>query len=66
MILRDARASDPAKGIQRAHVRAAFTAQRITEIIGATWNQTSDMLARAILDSIGPCLGSCESAMSRG
>jgi integrase len=36
-ILRDARASDPAKGIQRAHILAAFTAQRITEIIGATW-----------------------------
>src|SRR5690606_1898875 len=37
-ILRDARASDPAKGIQRAHLLLAFTAQRIAEIVGATWS----------------------------
>lgn len=38
-ILRAARASDPAKGIQRAHLLAAFTAQRIGEVVGATWGE---------------------------
>lgn len=36
-ILRAARAADPAKGIQRAHVLLAFTAQRVSEVVGATW-----------------------------
>ena len=38
-ILKSARATDPAKGIQRAHTLAAFTAQRITEVVGATWSE---------------------------
>jgi integrase len=38
-ILRDARAADPAKGIQRAHILSAFTAQRIAEIAGAHWSE---------------------------
>jgi integrase len=36
-ILRAARASDPCKGIQRAHALLAFTAQRVSEVVGATW-----------------------------
>ncbi len=38
-ILRNARAADPAKGIARAHVLTAFTAQRITEVVGAAWSE---------------------------
>jgi integrase len=38
-ILRKARASDPAKGIARAHLLTAFTAQRIAEIVGARWEE---------------------------
>jgi integrase len=37
VILRNARASDPAKGIARAHLLTAFTAQRIAEVVGAMW-----------------------------
>lgn len=36
-ILRAARASDPCKGVQRAHVLLVFTAQRVSEVVGATW-----------------------------
>lgn len=36
-ILRDARASDPCKGIRRAHTLLAFTAQRVGEIVPAAW-----------------------------
>jgi integrase len=36
-ILRKARSTDPAKGISRAHLLAAFTAQRIAEVTGAKW-----------------------------
>jgi integrase len=36
-ILRAARASDPCKGIVRAHELAVFTAQRISEVVGARW-----------------------------
>lgn len=36
-ILRGARASDPCKGIQRAHVLLAFTAMRVSEVVGAKW-----------------------------
>lgn len=36
-ILRAARAADPCKGIMRAHVVAAFTAMRVSEVVGATW-----------------------------
>ena len=38
-ILRKARASDPAKGIARAHLLTAFTAQRIAEVVGAQWSE---------------------------
>jgi integrase len=38
-ILRAARAADPCKGIQRAHLLLVFTAQRISEVVGATWNE---------------------------
>lgn len=38
-ILRHARATDPAKGIQRAHLLAAYTAKRIAEIVGAHWSE---------------------------
>ncbi len=38
-ILRAARASDPAKGIQRAHVLLAFTALRVSEVVGAKWDE---------------------------
>jgi integrase len=38
-ILRKARAADPAKGIARAHVLTAFTAQRIAEVVGAQWHE---------------------------
>ena len=36
-ILRDARAADPCKGIQRAHQLLAFTALRVSEVVGAKW-----------------------------
>ncbi|MPZ47187.1 MAG: DUF4102 domain-containing protein [Betaproteobacteria bacterium] len=36
-ILRAARAADPAKGVQRAHQILVYTAQRISEVVGATW-----------------------------
>lgn len=36
-ILRSARAADPCKGIARAHLLLAFTAQRVSEVVGATW-----------------------------
>lgn len=38
-ILRAARASDPCKGIQRAHVLLAFTALRVSEVVGAKWEE---------------------------
>ena len=38
-ILRAARAADPSKGIQRAHVLIAFTAQRVSEVVGAAWSE---------------------------
>ena len=36
-ILRAARAADPCKGIARAHLLLVFTAQRVSEVVGATW-----------------------------
>lgn len=36
-ILREARAADPAKGIMRAHIMLAFTAMRVSEVVGAQW-----------------------------
>jgi integrase len=36
-ILRAARTADPCKGIARAHLLLAFTALRISEVVGATW-----------------------------
>jgi integrase len=38
-ILRAARATDPSKGIQRAHVLLAFTGQRVSEVVGAGWSE---------------------------
>jgi integrase len=38
-ILRAARAADPCKGIQRAHVLLAFTALRVSEVVGAKWDE---------------------------
>ena len=38
-ILRAARAADPSKGIQRAHVLLAFTGQRVSEVVGAGWSE---------------------------
>jgi integrase len=38
-ILRAARAADPCKGIRRAHTLAAFTALRISEVVGAKWEE---------------------------
>jgi integrase len=38
-ILRSARAADPCKGIQRAHLLLAFTAQRISEVVEAAWTE---------------------------
>jgi integrase len=38
-ILRKARAVDPAKGIARAHLLTVFTAQRISEVVGAQWSE---------------------------
>jgi len=36
-ILREARAADPCKGIQRAHLLLAFTAMRVSEVVEAQW-----------------------------
>lgn len=38
-ILRDARAADPCKGIVRAHLLLAFTALRVSEVVGAKWSE---------------------------
>ena len=38
-ILRKSAASDPCRGIQRAHVLLAFTAQRVSEVVGARWGE---------------------------
>ncbi len=38
-ILRAARAADPCKGIMRAHVMLAFTAMRVSEVVGARWDE---------------------------
>ena len=40
-ILRAARASDPCKGIQRAHLVLAFTSLRVSEVVGAMWPEFS-------------------------
>ena len=40
-ILRAARAADPCKGIRRAHMLLAFTAMRVSEVVGATWEEFS-------------------------
>ncbi|TAK84192.1 MAG: DUF4102 domain-containing protein [Betaproteobacteria bacterium] len=36
-ILRAARAADPCKGIARAHALLVYTAQRVSEVVGAKW-----------------------------
>jgi len=38
-ILRLARAADPCKGIQRAHLLLAFTAMRVSEVVAAAWSE---------------------------
>lgn len=38
-ILRAARATDPCKGIQRAHLLLAYTALRVSEVVGAKWDE---------------------------
>src|SRR5262249_13289853 len=38
-VLRSARAADPCKGIQRAHLLLVFCAQRISEVVGAKWTE---------------------------
>ena len=38
-ILRAADKADVGKGVRRAHLLATFTAQRIGEIVGATWDE---------------------------
>jgi integrase len=38
-ILRAARAADPCKGITRAHLLLAFTAQRVSEVVSARWDE---------------------------
>jgi integrase len=38
-ILRAARAADPCKGIARAHLLLAFTALRVSEVVGASWTE---------------------------
>lgn len=38
-LLRAARNSDVARGVMRAHLLCAFTAQRIAEVVGATWDE---------------------------
>jgi integrase len=40
-ILRAARAADPCKGIERAHLLLAFTALRVSEVVGAKWTEFS-------------------------
>lgn len=40
-ILRAARASDPCKGIQRAHLLLAFTSLRVSEVVGTMWPEFS-------------------------
>ena len=49
-ILRAARAADPCKGIQRAHILLVFTAQRVSEVVGARWEEFA-------LDGVAPALG---------
>ncbi len=38
-VLRAARASDPCKGIQRGHSLLAFTALRVSEVVGGRWDE---------------------------
>lgn len=38
-VLKAANMADPSKGVMRAHLLAAFTAQRIAEVIGAKWSE---------------------------
>jgi site-specific recombinase XerC len=38
-ILRAARTADPCKGIQRAHLLLTFTGQRVSEVVGARWEE---------------------------
>jgi integrase len=38
-ILRAADSAAPSNGVRRAHLLAAFTAQRMSEIVGATWSE---------------------------
>lgn len=38
-ILRNARASDPCKGIARAHLLIVFTGLRVSEAVGAKWDE---------------------------
>jgi integrase len=38
-ILRAARSADPCKGVQRAHLLLVFTAQRVSEVVGAQWSE---------------------------
>jgi integrase len=40
-ILRAARAADPCKGIERAHLVLAFTSLRVSEVVGAMWPEFS-------------------------
>jgi len=46
VILRAAEKADPGKGVRRAHYMAAFTAQRIGEIVPATWDEVDLQSAR--------------------
>jgi integrase len=39
VILRAADKAEVGKGVRRAHLMAAFTAQRVGEIVGATWDE---------------------------
>ncbi len=39
VVLRAARAADPCKGIARAHLLLAFTALRVSEVVGAKWSE---------------------------
>jgi integrase len=38
-VLRKARAADPCKGVARAHLLLAFTALRVSEVVGARWDE---------------------------
>jgi integrase len=38
-ILRNAERADVCKGVKRAHLLCAFTAQRISEVVGAEWSE---------------------------